>query len=144
MNIYEQIVLRWKEQMLARRPAVGPNALDKFEEIHGLKLPVALRRLFLLSNGLAQGEYDRVNHVRFWPLEELSYVKECAPELATSATDEHLVFADYSVWAHAYAVSPKVGSVVVIGGTKARNLSGSMDDFMSMYLENDLSRVESA
>jgi hypothetical protein len=136
MSVYEKIVLRWKAQVLSRRPAVGLYALDQFEEAHGLKLPAALRKLLLLSNGLERGEYDRVSHIRFWPLEEIASVKECAPELATSVASDCLVFADYSVWAHAYVVSPKAGSVSVIGGRESIYVSESIDDFLLMYLND--------
>src|SRR5437762_1796033 len=105
MNFYEQVVDRWKAQGLSRKPAVSIDALDRFEVEHRVKLPAALRRVLLLSNGLEDGEYDETSQIRFWSLEELARVKECAPELASARYDDHLVFADYSVWSHAYAVS---------------------------------------
>lgn len=121
---------------MSRNPAVGLNALDEFEQTKQLKLPLGLRRLLLLSNGMSAGEYDDQNHIRFWPLEELAFVSACAPEFASPEYENHLVFADHSLWAHAYAVSLDSGEVVMVGAERPIVVTGSLESFLAMYVSN--------
>lgn len=135
MNIYEQIISRWKFQALQRNPAASLQALDLFEEKYKIKLPAALRRVLLLSNGIANGEYDQVNQIRFWALEEFASVEEWAPEL-TQGYRNNIVFADYSVNAHAYAFSTISGAVVLVGAVDPVFVTGSVESFLMLYVQD--------
>jgi hypothetical protein len=136
VNLYEQVIRRWKERGVPRNPAVSLEDLGRVEETNALKLPPPLRRLLLLSNGMSDGEYDPDNQLRFWSLEELALVSSCAPELASPRYERHLVFADYSVWSHAYAVSLDSGEVVVVGDEQPVFVTGSVESFLAMYVSN--------
>lgn len=136
MNVYERVVGRWKFQGVPRRPAVSSGMLDKFDEEHALRLPPGLRRTLLLSNGMEADEYDRTSNIRFWPLEEIALVKDCAPELKSAANEGQLVFADYSIWAFAYAVSLDLGHVTVVGGDHPIFVAESVEAFFELYLSN--------
>jgi hypothetical protein len=137
-SIYEQVIQRWRAHGLARRPAVGLNALDAFEERLGSALPAGLRRFLLLSNGMTLEERDPESQVRFWGLEELAFVGSCAPELDVPEYRRVLVFADYSVWAHAYGVALPSGEVVLVGDRTPRPVCDSIEIFLQLYLGNAL------
>ena len=136
MNLYEQVIARWKGQSLSRRPAVTWEDLSRFEESRGVKVPPDLRRVFLLSNGLAEGEYDQKSQIRFWPLEELALVTDCAPELTSTSYEGHLVFADYSIWSHGYSILPVSGEIFIVGAERPMYVADSMERFLTLYLSD--------
>jgi hypothetical protein len=137
-SIYARVVQRWRGFGLTRRPGVGLNALGAFEERIGSALPPGLRRLLLLSNGMSPEERDPESQVRFWGLEELTFVRSCAPELDFPQYQGVLVFADYSVWAHAYGVALSSGQVMLVGDRTPRPIGDSIEMFLGLYLENAL------
>jgi hypothetical protein len=134
-SLYERVVAHWKSESLQRNPAVGLNALDQFESRHGLKLPVSLRRLLLLSNGLVEGQYDPANYIRFCAIEEFA-LQTFPAGSDPGGRESYLVFAEFSIWAHSYAVSTVSGVVAVIGGRLPIRVADSLEEFLLLYLEN--------
>jgi hypothetical protein len=134
-NLYEQVIGRWKFLSLLRNPAVGLNELDRFEARHNISLPPALKRLLLLSNGLVEGQYDPANHIRFCEIGEF-VLDDVASMAASDENERYLVFAEFSIWAHAYGISTSSGHLAVVGGTSPIFVAKSLEEFLALYLAN--------
>jgi hypothetical protein len=116
-----EAVTRWKEQGLAREGA-SPAALVDAEVRLDLQLPDELAELLLLADGMLEGEMDDLL-VRFWSASELK------------AFDGHVLFADFSLCAHGYAIDVDTGAVVIVGGPQPMlTIAVSLTDFLKAYL----------
>lgn len=121
---------------------VSENALAAFEHKFGVALPSDMREFFLTVNGMPEEVTDD-EMIRFWMLEEVKPLPSGAPEFATGDYVDHpeslFLFADYSLWAHAYAIrltSPEVkrNEVLLIGGDYPILLFRSFSELVDSYL----------
>ena len=116
-----ETVTRWTEQGLARDGA-SPAVLVDAEVRLGIHLPDELAELLLLSDGMVEGEMDDLL-VRFWSAAELK------------TFDGHVMFADFSICAHGYALDLRTGAVVVVGGPQPMaEVAVSFPHFLKAYL----------
>ena len=132
----------WLAQNIAINPGTSEAALHKFESVYGVSLPPDLHEYFLTVNGMEQTATDE-ELIRFWKLEEVRPVSEEAPAYASTSylpeAGSSFVFADYSIWAHAYSIhlSKSISGpnhVYVIGGTKPVMIAKSFSEFIDLYL----------
>jgi len=81
--------------------------------------------------------------ISFWSLNEVKPIPEEAPEFARPSYIEEaeslFVFADYSIWAHAYAIrlyssSENANPIIVIGAEKPVKVFDSFSDLVRSYL----------
>ena len=81
--------------------------------------------------------------IRFWPLEEVKNLPAAAPDYATAdyiqSPQSIFLFADYSLWAHAYGIrlsASEVGTneIFIIGGDHPILLFQSFSQFVESYL----------
>ena len=87
---------------------------------------------------------DDKNLIGFWHLDQVRPVNEECPEYAI-ATEPHLfVFADYSIWAHAYAIRLASGvdadtAIFVNGlaGNRALKIAATFEEFLVKYAAGD-------
>jgi hypothetical protein len=102
---------------------VSKAELDSFEAQHHVVLPEDLRDYFLCVNGMPPDEVDD-GMIRFWMLEEVQPLVLSGPAFSDPGYIQHpeslFLFADYSLWAHAYAirlgnVPTQSNEVVIIG-----------------------------
>lgn len=58
------------------------------------------------------------------------------PELALEVSPKYLVFADYSIWAHGYAIHCDGADpvVVIVGSPGPIRVASSFSDFLDKYL----------
>ena len=80
---------------------------------------------------------------RFWPLREVKRLSEELPAEPLHHTEfkDYFLFADYSLWACAYAVRltkslDRRNFVVMIGGDVPINLAEPFDEFAQIYLDD--------
>lgn len=139
----------WVDRLEARRRRDGllhdqrptSDEIDDFERRFEVVLPLDLREYFLRLNGTGQGMTDD-DLISFWRLDELEILtKYGVTDLKDAA--EWFVFADYSIWAHAYAIRLRsdrdAPAPVAICFPEAFQVASSMADFVSGYLCRDLS-----
>ncbi|HEY0760772.1 MAG TPA: SMI1/KNR4 family protein [Pyrinomonadaceae bacterium] len=132
----------WISRGVKFNDGVSENALAAFEHKFGMALPADMREFFLTANGMPDEVTDD-EMIRFWMLEEVKPLPSGAPEFATTAYVDHpeslFLFADYSLWAHAYAirlVTPEVNrnEVFIIGGDYPILLFRSFSELVDTYL----------
>lgn len=118
--------------------------LKSFEARFDVILPTDLRNYFSCVNGMPLGATDDAL-IRFWMLEEVVPLSQGAPEYSHPQyirnPDSLFLFADYSIWAHAYAiqlttVSVESNKIYVIGYDSPILLVDSFSEFVDNYLIN--------
>ena len=130
------VVARW-DQLGVREPGVGQGVLARLPVWSRYTIPPDLGSLLALANGMGKGSTDDLM-IRFWPAEELRSVHEELPDAAWDPHADFLVFADYSIWAHAYAIqvgaTSAAGTVVIVGGAEPISVASSFAEFLARYL----------
>jgi hypothetical protein len=127
----------WRRSGVPVRSGVSLDQLRTFESQLGRELPQDLAAFYLTVDGMPDGVCD-FHGIRFWRCEE---IKPCAdvPELVrTSGCGGLFLFADYSIWTHAYAIrvsGREKGSVALVGGPQPIPVAPSFAEFVSFYLE---------
>jgi SMI1 / KNR4 family (SUKH-1) len=119
--------------------------LESFEKANEVKLPADLRDYFLSVNGMPGGVTDNAM-IRFWPLNEVISLPKGAPDYANKNYIENpssfYLFADYSIWAHAYAIhlasSPsEANEILLVGGKNPIVLFRSFSELVDNYLKDE-------
>jgi SMI1 / KNR4 family (SUKH-1) len=132
----------WISHDVACNPGVSEAALAAFEHQSRVTLPTDMRDYFLTVNGMSEGVSDE-EMVRFWMLEEVTPLPDGAPGYASQDYIDNpeslFLFADYSLWAHAYAIrlvdSPlNRNEIFVIGGDYPILLFQSFSELIDSYL----------
>lgn len=142
-DILTTLCSRWRAANVALRPAASEADIQNWEREKEVRLSADLRSLLLMANGMEEGEMDPRTMVRFWPLEE---IREASKELGSeSSAADHFthffVFADYSLWAHAYAIQltndrRDPNPVVIVGGDVPIHVATSFSHFIEKYLSD--------
>jgi hypothetical protein len=127
------MVATWRDAGL-QLEATTRSGVEDFERRNRLELPSEFAAFYEAQNGMPDGVYD-AHDIRFWPLTE---VRAAAEELhqAGNALDGYYVFADYSLWAHAYAIrlSGLPDDVVIVGGDAPIQVAPSFASFLEKYV----------
>lgn len=122
---------------------VTESELNAFERRYNVHLPEDFRDYLMAVNGMSPHVYDD-DFIRFWMLNEIKPVSEGAPEYAGSdyidIADSVFLFADFSIWAHAFGIrgsrekETHSNTVYVIGGLPAIPIASSFSEFVNIYL----------
>ena len=142
ISVGESLKRHWSSHDVDINTGVTKAELDSFESKHCVVLPEDLRDYFLCVNGMPPDVVDD-GMIRFWMLEELQPLSQGAPAFSDPSYIRHpeclFLFADYSIWAHAYAI--RLGSVpmqsnevVIIGYKSPVTICNSFSEFVDRYL----------
>jgi hypothetical protein len=141
ITIGDRLLAFWESLGLPARPGVSADEIAQFEARYGVVLPQDLRQYYSVVDGVDGESMVRGHPFRFWPLREVKPVSEDMPEepLHHSEFKDYFLFADYSLWACAYAVKLTKSRdnrtfVVMIGGDVPVHLAGSFEEFVQIYL----------
>lgn len=116
-----ETVARWRERALAREGATPASLVDAEIRL-GIQLPDELSELLLLADGMMEGEMDDLL-IRFWSAGELK------------TFDGYVLFSDFSICAHGYAIHLERGAIVVVGGPQPMaEVAVSFPEFLKAYL----------
>jgi hypothetical protein len=138
-DIVEAIVGRWKQNGVRSLAANSALDLRTFTETHGVVLPDAFASYLLATGGMPDGESDD-HGIRFWPLSEITPLATHLNLKDDEAAGHAFVFADYSVWAHAYAIRLSTkddvenGTVFLVGSAEMILIAATFESFIKMYL----------
>ena len=141
-NVGASLRRHWASHNLEINAGASEAELDSFEAKHGVVLPSDFRDYFLSVNGMPPDVVDD-GMIRFWELGEVEPLPTGAPEYSEPGYIENpeslFLFADYSIWTHAYAI--RIGSValpsnevVIIGYESPVAISSSFSEFVDRYL----------
>jgi hypothetical protein len=134
----------WVNQGIDINSGVSESELRAFEETYNVALPHDVRDYFLTVNGMDRESTDDAL-IRFWTLAEVAPISQAAPEFANPSYLEDgelfFLFADFSLWTHAYAIrmeqrETESNEVLIIGNESPRLLSSSFTEFVERYLTN--------
>ncbi len=141
-SIGQSLKTHWLLHDIEVNDGVSEAALESFEAKYAVVLPADLRDYFLCVNGMPQGASDEAL-IRFWMLEEVKPLPEVAPDYSSpqyiDSPESLFLLADYSLWAHAYAIRlttppAKSNEVFVIGGDSPVLLFSSFSELVDSYL----------
>ena len=133
---------RWATAGLVLRPGASHAVLRDFEQRHAIRLPVEMRALYKAVDGMEENVMDG-ELVRFWQLSEL---KPPSNEIYRNASSDvayagYYLFADWSLWAHGYAVQlareDSHGAVAIVAHATPRVLTNTFEEFLHLYIRND-------
>ena len=143
--LLDQVKRHWAAQKARPGRGAGADQIDAFERRYQVTMPDDLRAYFCTLNGLEAGQHGEMvdEFMSFWNLDQ---VRSVAEELECIDGRDLFVFADHSLWAHAYAIrlsmSPHVGGeVYLVGGRNPLRVAASFDAFLRGYLANDLAML---
>ena len=133
-------LLRWWDEPAS--PGVADARLSELERRYDVRLPEGFRAY--LKAAMPSGNTWDDEGTRWWPLDEIKSVRdECGIQTGYSPAmgdDRRLIFADFLIWCHAWAVDcsegPDRGKVRIITGTD-RYVADSFDDFIDRYMRDD-------
>ena len=135
-SVFDEVKRVWAAAGVTIRRGVADADIRAFEKRFDVQLPDDVTRYLRTVDGMNDGEFDE-HYIHFWPLSKWGPVTEELGEADPAVHAGLFVFADYSVWAHAYAIRlVKLGTndvVIVSGGTPIR-IAGSLSEFLVAYL----------
>ena len=124
----------WKKSGVALRSGVTEANIKAFEQSYGIRLPADIAEYFRSADGMDESDVDE-HTIRFWPLSEVRPVLEEIPSASADLFGGYFVFADYSMWAHGYAVHLNDGTdVIIVGGDRPITVASSFGDFLELYM----------
>jgi len=127
----------WKKAGVALRSGVAEANIRAFEKSYGIRLPPDVAEYFRSTDGMDKGDVDE-HTIRFWPLSEMRPVLEEIPSARADIFDGYFIFADYSLWAHGYAVHLSDGTddVIIVGEERPVTIAPSFVDFLELYVND--------
>jgi SMI1/KNR4 family protein SUKH-1 len=119
----------WLGSGLALQPGAGLAQLAATDAHLGLSLPEALRCFYQHRDGSGHGRDGAMcaNHFRFW--------SSAALETQVIAGHRLVLFADFLIDSHEYAIDLATGAVVLVGGRSFLAVAPGFADFLRLYLE---------
>jgi|SRR5689334_21046971 len=134
----------WLSHDVKVNAGVSEASLAAFEDKFNVFLPSDLYDYFRTMNGMAQDVTDD-DSIRFWMLEEITTLPTGASDYASrnyiDNPESLFLFADYSLWAHAYAIrlfphSRLRNDIFIVGGDYPILLFRSFGELIDSYLNN--------
>ena len=141
-SVGESLRRHWLSHHIEINAGVSEAELEAFEEKFGVILPTDFREYFRCVNGMPTDVVDD-GMIRFWMIEEIKPLTQGAPAYSASSYVENsqslFLFADYSMWAHAYAIRlasipVQSNEVIIIGYKSPVLISHSFSEFGHHYL----------
>jgi SMI1/KNR4 family protein SUKH-1 len=144
----ESVLKIWQRLGVQNSITASEADIVSFEQKYNVTLAAIVRDYFTLLNGTTGGKLgmDDENLVGFWHIDQVRPLAEECPEYATGDEPNLFVFADYSIWAHAYAMRLTKGQdsatpVLLIGGNRALQIAPTFEDFFRRYVAHDESML---
>lgn len=144
-EVLAAVRLRWAEEGITPATPATAAELEEFEAGYGVRLPDDVRAWFLTLNGVEHGRDGAMDglFVTFWNLSQVRPAADEAPDRRFPGAERHLVFADYLLWDHAYALrlpdepGAPTPVVVLFAAGKPLQVAPSLSAFLETWLEAD-------
>ena len=132
-------VAKYWTQLRIGRQGVEESAIERVESRFRTRLSPAFRELYLAADGMDVGVMDP-HLFRFWPLHEVISATSYLEKHALPVHDGFLIFADWSIDAHAYGLEIAGASsdrIAIIGGRlPVEIVASSFSEFLDNYLRH--------
>ncbi len=138
----DELLRRWSSSGVKIRGGATDRAIRHFEERYNVQLPQDMQRFYSTVDGMEENDMDPVEQMRFWPIAEVIPVdEELTGERDVAGCPGFYLFADYSLWAHGYAIDlrpsgSETREIVLIGGDDPIVVASSFTDFIEKYLHD--------
>ncbi|MDQ1639478.1 MAG: hypothetical protein QOF62_2817 [Pyrinomonadaceae bacterium] len=141
-SVGDSLKRHWSSHDVAINAGVSETELKAFEKKYSVVLPDDLHDYFRCVNGMPPDVVDD-GMIRFWTLGEMKPLPQGAPKYSVSSyvknPESLFLFADYSIWAHAYAirlesVPSHSNEIIIIGYESPVLISHSFSEFVDHYL----------
>lgn len=127
---------RWLAAGATPRPGASPDDLRRVEAEYSVSLPADFAAFYRAIDGMEENDWDD-QLIRWWPIDEVKPVNDDL-KAVVDAYPHQFIFADWSLWALAYALDlsngPNHGRVVIAGDTRPLPLSDSFGEFLDLYV----------
>lgn len=133
-SVLDQLKTFLASQGLPIRPPASSTAISRAETTWPGALAPDLLRLYRELDGTISEDvgYDIQRHIRIWPIEELRQ----AQTAEAGAYGGAIVFADYMLYSHEYAIT-HTGHVVRLAGEQTQTVASSLEGFLAGYINDD-------
>ena len=132
-----KLIESWRREGVRLNSGAAEASIIHLERRFQVRVPPTLREYLMIADGMPLGSTDS-NMIRFWPVAEIVPLAEGAPESLGDAASEcgrALLFADYCIWSHAYAVQPDAPNhVLLVVGERPVDLKMQFDEFVDAYM----------
>lgn len=133
----------WERREIRNPTGATEADIVAFEAKYDVKLAPIVRGYFSEINGTKVGELgmDDEYLIGFWHLEQVPPMKEECPQFVTAQEPNLFIFADYSIWAHGYAIrlgpTDAETAIFLIGGTRPLRIARTFEEFLQKYAAGD-------
>jgi hypothetical protein len=146
-TLVDGVIAVWRRTNPTLEAPVSPASISAFERDHRVRLPVALRELYLRADGC---EWDE-NATQFLPLGEIKPLIEVVQfselqlaEFPRART--YFVFVDYLISSHYFAVAltddANAGEVLAIVNARMKaSVAPTLEQFLHDYTQDSLAAV---
>jgi hypothetical protein len=141
LELAGRLVESWRARGVDLNPGASEATVQRLEERWQVQLPATLRAYLRIADGMPEGLSDPML-MRFWPVHEIVPLAEGAPEMLGEGQREHgraLLFADFFIWSHAYAIQTEPPwHVLMVGGKRPLDLRMELERFIEAYLAGEV------
>jgi hypothetical protein len=138
-DLVKPIRERWIAAGATPRGGASAEDLKRFETKYGVALPADFETFYRGVDGMPPNEIDD-EWIRWWPIAEVQPVVDEAglTSIDRVAYAHHFIFADWSLWACAYAVDlfagATHGTVVIASWERPTRLCATFGEFLDLYV----------
>jgi len=133
----------WKQLGILNSKGASDDEIAHFEARYRVTLPPGVREYFSVLNGTEAGQFGMEDEdlISFWHLDQVRTLAEECPGDETVHADQLFVFADWSIWASAWAVrlsaDPAAPTPVIIAYEPGQQVAASFEEFLLHYVARD-------
>jgi hypothetical protein len=135
-SMLNALIATWRSLGVETADVASLDEIRPFERQFGIQMPSDLMDFFTGVGGMREGATDQ-HGIRFWSLAEVQPAYVELIDANPSMHSGYFVFADYSIWAHGYAIKLSSGAephVAIVGGVAPIRVAVSFTEFLWKYL----------
>ena len=136
-EIINRVVGKWKREGCASADSLNLEGVESWVARRSFSLPRALVGLYKLSDGMISDHMDREGF-SFWSLDRFVRYRDLVPSEAKGEGSECVVFAEFLMASHFYALNileDDAIPIVLCGGRKPVTVARDFEQFLEMYLD---------
>ena len=132
-----------RTQGLTANGGAGADEIAAFERRYNIRLPDDVRAYFERVNGVVGGRDGAWDDemIALWELSDVRPLNEEIENCLTPSAEQYFVFADWSIWAHGYALrlsaAEKEAPIFIASNPQVERVADSFDDFLRGYIRRE-------
>ena len=132
-----------QSQGLVVNGGASDEETGEFERRYGVQLPDEVRAYFGRINGVVGGHDGAWDDemIALWELRDVRPLAEEVENCEVRSAEEYFVFADWSIWAHGYAIRlsgmQEKAPVFIVAKAHVERVANSLEEFLRGYIRRD-------